>query len=102
MENLVYLIVKGLSAVYLLHRAFRFLFGKRAREFWHFLTPKTPVKEKASVPIPETLPYNMVGKSQTVYLEEPPKEKPKTVEPAFSEDLQQAPSYEEEPDIYYR
>jgi hypothetical protein len=99
MENFVYLIIKGLSAAYLLHRVFRFLSGKQVREFWRFLTPETPVKEIASVPVPETVTYNMIGKSQTVYLEEPPKEKPKAVEPAFSEDLQQAPSYEEEPDI---
>jgi hypothetical protein len=99
MENLVYLIVKGLSAGNLLHRIFRFLSGKRVQDFWRFLKPKDPIKEIVSVSIPETLPYNMIGKSQTVYLEELPKEKPKTVEPAFSEDLQQAPSYEEEPDI---
>jgi hypothetical protein len=99
MENLVYLIVKSLSATYLLHRVFRFLSEKQVREFWCFLTPENPVKEIVSVPVPETAPSNIVGKSQTVYLEEPPKEKPKTVEPAFSEDLQQAPSYEEEPDI---
>jgi hypothetical protein len=95
MENPVYLIVKGLSVIYLLHRAFRFLFGKRVREFLRFLTPKTPVKEKAPVSVPETALYNMLGKSRTVYLEE----QTKAVEPAFSEELQRISAYEEEPDI---
>jgi hypothetical protein len=45
----------------------------------------------------EPVPYNIIGKSQTVYLEEPPA--PKIVEPVFSEDLQRVPAYEEEPDI---
>jgi hypothetical protein len=99
MENPVYLIVKGLSAAYLLHRVFRFLSGKRVQEFWRFLTPKTPVKGKAPVSVPETIPHTVVGKSQTVYLEEHPKEKTKAIEPAFSEDLQRISAYEEEPDI---
>jgi hypothetical protein len=99
MENLVYLIIKGLSVIYLLHRVFRFISGKHVEKFWRFLTPENPVKEKAPVPIPETVPYNMVGKSQTVYLEEPPKEQVKSVDLLFSEDLHQASSYEEEPDI---
>jgi hypothetical protein len=99
MENLIYLIIKSLSAACLLHRVFRLLFREQARDFWRFLTPEIPVKGKAPVPVPETAPYNMVGKSQTVYLEESPKEKTKTVEPAFSEDLQQASAYEEESDI---
>jgi hypothetical protein len=67
----------------LLHRAFRFLSGKHIKKFWHFLATETPVKEKTPVPVPEIVPYNMVGKSQTVYLEEPPKEQVKVFEPLF-------------------
>jgi hypothetical protein len=97
MENLVYLIVKGLSATYLLHKVYRFLFEKWTREFWRFLMPETPEKGKAPVPVPDAVPYNIVGKSQTVYLEEIPKEKP--VEPVFSENLEKIPDYEKEPDV---
>ncbi|MDR0349483.1 MAG: DUF4122 domain-containing protein [Tannerella sp.] len=99
MEYFIYSIIKSLSAAYLLHRVFRFLFREQARDFWRFLTPETPIKGKTAVPVTETAPYNMVGKSQTVYLEELPKEQVKAIEPLFSEDLQQSPSYEEEPDI---
>jgi hypothetical protein len=83
----------------LLHRAFRFLSGKHIKKFWHFLATETPVKEKTPVPVPEIVHYNIVGKSQTVYLEEPPKEQVKAFEPLFSENLQPVPAYEEEPDI---
>jgi hypothetical protein len=99
MEHFIYSIIKGLSAVYLLHRVFRFLFGKHAERFWRFLRPETPVKEKAPVPVPETAPYNIVGKSRTVYLQEAPPEGTKAVEPAFSENLQRENPYEGEPDI---
>jgi hypothetical protein len=40
-------------------------------------------------------PRSIVGKSRTVYLEEPPKAKP----PAFSEELKKEKPYGEEPDI---
>jgi hypothetical protein len=99
MEHLIYLIVKILSAAYLLSKVFRFLSGKRMREFWRFLTPETPAREKAPVPVPETSHYDMVGKSRTVYLKEVPKEPPGAVEPFFSEDLGATPPYSEEPDI---
>ena len=99
MEHLIYLTVKALSVVYLLYRIFRFLFGERGKSLWYFLTPQ--VKEKQETPVSQTIPeettHSIVGKSQTVYLAEPPP--PKKVEPVFSEDLGQAPSYEEEPDI---
>lgn len=97
MENLIYLIVKGLLAVYLLHRVFCFLFNPDWQNLWCFFTPKMRVKGK--VIRPETAPHNIVGKSQTVYLEETPKEKPKTVEPIFSEDLEKTPAYEKDSDI---
>jgi hypothetical protein len=99
MEKLVYLIVKDLSVIYLLHRFFLFFFGKQGKSLWRFLTPENPVKEKEPVSMPETVPYNMVGKSQTVYLEEPTKEEAKAIDPAFSENLQKIPAYEEEADI---
>jgi hypothetical protein len=97
MENPVYWIIKGLSAGYLLYRVFRFLSGKRAQEFWRFLTPENPVREKAPAFVPETVLSNIVGKSQTVYPEEIPKEK--AVEPVFSEELEKIPAYGEEADI---
>jgi hypothetical protein len=99
MEQFIYSIIKGVSAVYLLHRVFRFLFGKHAERFWRFLRPETPVKEKTPVPVPETAPHNIVGKSRTVYLQEAPPEGTKAVEPAFRENLQREKAYEDEPDI---
>ena len=99
MEQLFYLTVKGLSVVYLLYKTFRFLFGKQGENRWNFLTPTIREKKETIVSQakPEQSPCSIVGKSQTVYLEEPPP--PKKVEPAFSEDLEQIPSYEEEPDV---
>jgi len=99
MEHLFYLIVKGLSVVYWLYKAFRFLFGEQGKSFWYFLTPKTGEKKEPviSQTEPEDTSLSVVGKSQTVYLEEPPP--PKKVEPVFSEDLERCPSYEEEPDV---
>ena len=99
MENLIYLSVKVLSAIYLLYRIFHFLFGKKTRDFWNFLAQEKVEKEKTSLPALETAPYSIVGKSQTVYLEEMPKQQEKTPEPVFSEDLQRTEGYEEEPDI---
>ena len=100
MEHTVYLIVKGLSTVYILYNVYRFLSGQRAANFWRFMMPEIKAKETPAAPQakPEQTAYSIVGKSQTVYLEEPPKEETKAVEPAFSEDLQKIPSYEEEPD----
>ena len=99
MEHLFYLIVKGLSVVYWLYKIFRFLFGEQGKSFWHFLTPN--IREKKRTVMPQTgqedTSYSIVGKSQTVYLAELPP--PKKVEPVFSEDLEQVPSYEEEPDV---
>jgi hypothetical protein len=99
MEHLFYLIVKGLSAVYILYRTFRVIFEKQGKNLWHFLTPKVREKKEPVVlqATPEQPPYSIVGKSQTVYLEEPPP--PKKIEPVFSEDLQRVPAYEEEPDV---
>ncbi|GHT42157.1 hypothetical protein FACS189437_09890 [Bacteroidia bacterium] len=99
MEHLIYLTVKVLAAVYLLYILFRFLFGKNRRNIWNFLTPRCAGKEKSSNPAaePEAMPYSIVGKSQTVYLEKPPEKKP--LEPVFSEDLEKQLPYEEEPDI---
>jgi hypothetical protein len=100
MEHLMYLIVKGVSAVYLLHKVFRFLSGRPVRDFWRFLMRGNPVKEKMPAPAQELLPYNnVVGKSQTVYLEESQREKGQTLEPVFSEEMERQPSYEEEPDV---
>jgi hypothetical protein len=97
MEHLIYLTVKGLTVFYLLHKIYRFLSEKRARDFWRFLTPENTVKEKIIVPSPATVHYdNVAGKSRTVYLEEPPNEK--AVEPVFSEDLEQEAIDEAEPD----
>jgi hypothetical protein len=101
MEHLIYLVVKVLSAAYLLHKVFRFLYGKRVKSFWHFLAPENTVKEKIPVPAPATATAtvhynNIVGKSRTVYLEELPKEPEKAVEPVFSEDLEEREPYEEE------
>jgi hypothetical protein len=101
MENLFYLIVKGTSAAYLLYKAYRFLFGKRAVYFWRFMTPEIKTGETSIIPRakPEPATYSIVGKSQTVYLKEPPREEVKVIEAAFSEDLQKIPAYEEEADI---
>ena len=96
MEHRFYLIVKGLSVVYLLYRTFRFLFGKRVKSFWHFLIPQTQ-ETVVSQTRPEETTHSIVGKSLTVYLEEPPP--PKKIEPVFSEDLGRVPAYEEEPEV---
>jgi len=99
MEHLFYLTVKGLSTIYWLYKTFRFLFGEQGKNLWHFFTPGE--REKKETPQlqarPEDVAGSVVGKSQTVYLTEPLKEKP--VEPAFSEDLQRIPAYREEPDV---
>jgi hypothetical protein len=87
MEHLIYLVIKGLSVAYLLCNAYRFLSGKRMVNFWRFIMPEIKAKEK----LPTTQKqagYSIVGKSQTVYLEEPLKEVTKAIEPAFSEDLE--------------
>jgi hypothetical protein len=99
MEHLIYLVVKVLSAAYLLHKVFRFLFNPEWQKFWRFLMPENTVKEKIPVPAPApaTVHYNnVVGKSRTVYLEELPKEPGKVVEPVFSEDLEKREPYGEE------
>jgi hypothetical protein len=88
-----YLINKGLLAAYILYKAYRFLFGKRITDFWRFMLPENNINEEPAKP------DSVVGKSQTVYLEEPPKEETKAIKPAFSEDLKMEKSYEEEPDI---
>jgi hypothetical protein len=89
MEDLVYLIVKSLSVVYLLSKVYRFLSGKRIREFWHFLTPETPAK-------PETVSHSIVGKSQTVYLEETQIKVPELL---FSENLEKEEPQDEEDNL---
>jgi hypothetical protein len=89
MENLVYLIVKSLSIVYLLSKVYRFLSGKRIREFWHFLTPDTPAK-------PGTVSHSIVGKSQTVYLEETQVKVPELL---FSENLKKEEPQDEEDNL---
>ena len=101
METLIYWMVKVIATVYLLYRTARFLFGQRKTRLWLFLTPQIKEKEKTDVSPakPEAAVYAVVGKSQTTYLTETPQAKTGTVEPAFSEDLQQLPAYEEEPDI---
>jgi|GEM_PF-6370107 len=99
MEQIFYWIVKTLSAGYILYKIFRFLFGEKVKNRWRFLTPKAQEKKEQEKPksTPKQTTYSIVGKSHTVYLEEPPKEKP--LEPVFSEDLQQVSAYEEEADI---
>ena len=99
MEHYIYLIIKGVGACYLLIDIACLLFGKGKEKRWRFLTPKTAVRVKTviSETVPKTEVYSIVGKSQTVYLEEIPKEKP--IKPDFSEDLEKTSSYEEEPDI---
>lgn len=104
-EHYIYWIVKGITVIYLLYKIFRFLFGKRGKSIWHFLNPKRKAERKAERKT-ETLPAtaepdysSVVGKSQTVYLEKMPEVKMETVEPAFSEDLQKVPAYEEEPEV---
>ena len=92
-----YLAVRILVLIYVLHEVFRLLFGKQAESFWRFLTPKPQEEPEKVVSQPNPIPYSVVGKSQTTYLEAPPEEKP--IEPVFSEDLERIPAYEEEPDI---
>jgi len=101
MEHLFYLIIKGISALYLLYRIACFIFGNRAKNLWNFLTPKEKTKEKAAFiqAKPEADAGQIVGQSQTVYLEKLVEVTVKPVEPAFSEDLEKIPAYEEEPDI---
>jgi len=88
MEYLFYLIVKIISVVYLLYSLFLFLFGKTGKNLWRFLTPRNTVKSNnpAKEPEPETASYNIIGKSQTVYLEKPPEKK--LIAPFLSEDLE--------------
>jgi len=96
-----YLTVRILVLIYVLYEIFRLLFGKQVENGWRFLTPK--LREKKELPKIEPQPkpnredYSLVGKSQTVYLEAPPEQKP--IEPVFSQDLPQVPAYEVEPDI---
>jgi hypothetical protein len=93
MENLVYLVVKGASAAYILYNMYRFLSGQSGKSLWCFLTPKIKTRE-----IPVMSPaYSVIGKSQTVYLEKPTERE--SVVPVFSEDLQKIPAYEEDADI---
>jgi hypothetical protein len=101
MEQFIYLIVKGASAAYILQNVYRFLFGKRAADFWRLIIPEirakeTPVSVRAQA---EPAVHSIIGKSRTVYLPEPPREETKAVEPAFSENLQREKPYEDEPDI---
>jgi hypothetical protein len=96
MEHFIYLMVKGLAAVYLLYKVFRFLSGKQGKSLWRFLTPEHAVKEKIADPAPATVHDDVAGKSRTVYLEEPSKEK--AIEPVFSENLEKEEPYKEEPD----
>jgi len=101
MEHFFYLTIRGVSALYVLYRIARFIFGKRAKNLWNFLTPKARVKEKEATiqAMPEPDSGQIVGRSQTVYLEKPAEEPAKPIEPAFSEDLERLPAHEEEPDI---
>ena len=98
--------------MYIMYKTFRFLFGTQGQILWHFLTPKVRNKKEPAVSQEkpqrktEAEPYSIVGKSQTVYMEESPKAATPAehvisvpVEPAFSEDLQQVAAYEEESDI---
>jgi len=98
MEHFFYLFVKISTATYLLYNIFLFLFGKNRENLWWFLTPRNAVKNnsQAMEPEPETAPYSIVGKSQTVYLERPPESK--SVAPFLSEDLKKKIPYDEEPD----
>jgi hypothetical protein len=101
MEHLIYLTVKGVSALYLLYKIYRFLSGEQTTKFWQSILPESKAIDPPETPQtqPEPIAYSVVGKSQTVYLEEFSKEEAKAVEPAFSEDLPQISTYEEEPDI---
>ena len=94
MEHFIYMVVKVLAAAYLLHRVFRFLSGATGKSLWRFLTPAKKTKETPALFKPVHY-NNVVGKSQTVYLEELPKVQAKAVEPVFSEDLEKG---EEEPE----
>ena len=98
MENLIYLTVKILSAFYLIYRLYLFLFGKKRKNLWRFLNPKSKLKKKDAIIEPEIkIPvHEIVGKSQTVYYDEIPKEE---VKPVFSEDLELVPKYEVESEI---
>jgi len=101
MEHFFYLTVRGASALYLLYRIACFIFGKRTKSLWNFLTPKAKIKEKVATiqAMSEPDSGSIVGQSQTVYLEKPVEVTVKPVEPAFSEDLEKVSAYEEEPDI---
>ena len=99
MESWIHLTVRGLVAVYLLCRSALFLLGKKRQNLWVFLTPKTKKKTDVSPATHETELYSIVGKSQTMYLKDIPQKKTIMIEPAFSEDLQLTPAYEEEPDV---
>jgi hypothetical protein len=101
MEHLIYLTVKGVATVYLLYKIYRFLLGEQAMKLWQSILPERKAMKIPATPQtqPEPIAYSVVGKSQTVYLEEFSKEEAKAVEPAFSEDLLQVSTYEEEPDI---
>ncbi|GHU57536.1 hypothetical protein FACS189411_11380 [Bacteroidia bacterium] len=96
MEHLIYLVVKVLAAACLLRGVLRFLFGVKGKSLWRFLTPAKKAGETPALSKPVHY-NNVVGKSQTVYLEEPPKEKTKAIEPVFSEDLEKEEA-EEEPE----
>ena len=99
MEHFFYLTVKISAVIYIMYKTIRFLRGNRVKRLWCLLTPKVQDKKEAAEPqeVPQQSPYSIIGKSQTVYLEEPPKAE--TPEPVFSEDLQPVPAYEEEQDI---
>ncbi|MDR1717667.1 MAG: DUF4122 domain-containing protein [Prevotella sp.] len=101
MEQFIYLIVKGASAAYILYKVYRLLSGKRATDFWQYIMPEAKEGGKQAAPQAKAEPEasSIVGKSQTVYLAELPKAEATVIKPAFSEDLLQAPAYEEEPDI---
>ncbi|MDR1341331.1 MAG: DUF4122 domain-containing protein [Prevotellaceae bacterium] len=101
MEHLIYLSVKGVATVYLLHKIYRFLSGEQAMTLWRSILPEIKAIDPPATPQAQSEPvaYSVVGKSQSVYLEEFFKEEAKAVEPAFSEDLLQVSTYEEESDI---
>jgi hypothetical protein len=114
MEHFFNLTIRVSAVIYILYRVFRFLYGTKMQSLWRLLTPKAREKKERAVS-PETAPqpaYSIVGKSQTVYMKEPPKAEPpkpvvgepvelvEPVEPVFSEDLQPIAAFEEETEIF--
>lgn len=85
--QIISVIVKALAAMYIMYRLWYFLYNEKSNIIWRFFTPKKvaekPKAELKPLPVKKN-DESVVGKTHTVYLQEPVKEKDTEPEPTIS------------------